>query len=156
MNDTDSKDALITVNTDLTPALKLYPNAWRGEYRSSIMSQAECDALRCGETGCGRTWRSAGGLAQYGGAGEAGDWRCIDHREPIDHSSHRLDLRQAHERAAAVAISKAVALAVIAERERIITMFGAMSPVAIYQSLVAQRVADSDTTDTKSNTNSKF
>ena len=56
------------------------------------------EIIRCGHEGCDATWRSPDGIANVGSV-EVPIWRCIDHREPIDHNSHRLDLRLAVDRA---------------------------------------------------------
>lgn len=110
-----------------------YPKAWPGSERSSVMPQDELDKLRCSFPECDHTWRSPGGLARAGGNGE---WRCADHRLVLDHASHRLDLRQATQRA--------IDIAVIEERERIIRLLDSHPPVQVYQMLIAQRPKQPD------------
>ena len=61
------------------------------------------EIIRCGHEGCDANWRSADGITNVGSV-EVPIWRCIDHREPVDHSSHRLDLRLAVDRAIAAAV----------------------------------------------------
>lgn len=52
-------------------------------------------AAHCQAKGCGATILSPGGLQLVDGK-----WRCAAHRTEPDHSSHRNDLRDAHNRAA--------------------------------------------------------
>ncbi len=78
-----------------------YPDAWPGPSSADIMPRSELDTLRCSEPGCERDWQSEGGLAHIG----SGIWRCAGHRDTLDHSSHRLDLREAQQRATDLALS---------------------------------------------------
>lgn len=81
---------------------KKYPDAWRGAASRAVMTDDEVKALRCAQEGCERDHSAPGGLARIGGMG---DWLCSEHRPLLDHSSHRLDLRQAQERAVNAAVS---------------------------------------------------
>lgn len=81
---------------------RIYPHAWPGAAVRAPLTQEEAAALRCGAPGCDRTHTAPGGLARVGGQGP---WLCSEHREVFDHSSHRLDLRQAQQRAVNLAVS---------------------------------------------------
>ena len=105
-----------------------YPHAWRGDASRNQMSREQVDALQCSVEGCDLDWGSAGGLARLGGTGE---WRCAKHRDVLDHGSHRLDLRMAHQRATNVAVT--------AERERIIRMLEDGTRTVVLDALYAQR-----------------
>lgn len=69
-----------------------------------ILSEAEISALHCGHEGCTRGWQTEGGLVNVGFGRVLRVWRCQEHREYVDHSSHRLDLRLAVERATNAAL----------------------------------------------------
>src|ERR1700735_4505874 len=66
----------------------------------SHLRKHEIQRLRCSHDGCVRDYTSPGGLKNIaiGGDREPANWRCQEHREAVDHSSHRLDLRMALDR----------------------------------------------------------
>jgi hypothetical protein len=80
-----------------------YPHAWPGNASRAVLTEDEVRALRCSMPGCERDYAAPGGLKRIGGMG---DWRCAEHRDVLDHGSHRLDLRQAQERAVNAAVSQ--------------------------------------------------
>ena len=71
--------------------------------------------FRCSEPGCGADFTKPGGLTNINmsGKGES-NFRCAEHRDPVDNASHRLDLKEAVDRAAKGAVER--------ERERIIKL----------------------------------
>lgn len=70
------------------------------------MNDTELMQLRCGEEGCRHGWQSPGGLININTGGAEPEWRCPDHRDVSDHSSHRADLRDAISRHAAAAVKE--------------------------------------------------
>lgn len=70
-----------------------------------IFSHEEIEALKCSEEGCEANWKTHGGLVNVSGTADY-NWRCMRHREEYDHSSHRLDLRMANQRAIRAAVKE--------------------------------------------------
>jgi hypothetical protein len=99
-----------------------YPLAWKLA-PVGVLSQREIDELRCGHDGCDAGWTAPGGLQNLGAGYGQTDWRCYEHRKPVDHASHRNDLRDATARFAAAEAVKAAN----AERARIITLLQSAS-----------------------------
>jgi hypothetical protein len=92
---------------------RTYPHKWPG---AQVQKPLE-GVPRCGVCGDGQ-----GGLRMVGT-----EWRCAEHREAIDHSSHRNDLRDALDRDRVAAVAD--------ERKRIIGMLESGSVDDVLRSL---------------------
>lgn len=84
--------------------------------------------FRCSEPGCGADFTKPGGLTNINMSVEGEpNFRCAEHRDPVDKASHRLDLQEAVDRAVKGAVER--------ERKLIIKLLELSSPDTVMKIL---------------------